>query len=96
MLLTSQRRYERTMTDDDKEKKLKKKMPWDVEYDEKVFTDIWPVEIDIETLEQLKGITKNISTSAAPGHRKAKGKAVEIHDAADKLKKILEKKKKVT
>ena len=84
------------MTDDNKEKKVEKKKPWDIEYDENVFADIWPVEIDIETLEQLKGITKNISTSASPAHTKAKNKAVEIHDAADKLKKILEKKKKVT
>lgn len=84
------------MTDDNEKKKLKKKNPWDVEYDENVFADIWPVEIDIETLEQLKRITSDISTSAAPGHKKVKGKAVEIHDAADKLKKILEKKKKKT
>jgi hypothetical protein len=81
------------MTD---EKKKKRKNPWDVEYDESVFSDPWPVEIDIKDLDRLKGFTERICDPGSLEGSAAKIRAEKLRDDAERLKKILEKKKKKT
>ena len=84
------------MTDKNKKKKFKKK-PWDIEYDENVFADPWPVEIDTADLDKLKGLAERICDSASLESEQTKNRAAKLRNDAERLKKILEKKeKKVT
>ena len=81
------------MTD---KKKKKRKNPWDVDYDENVFADPWPIEIDTADLDKLKGLAERICDPGSQEKEKTKERAVKLHENAERLKKILEKKEKKT
>lgn len=51
------------MTDE----KKKRKNPWDVDYDESVFADPWPVSIDVADLDRLKGLAERICDPGSLG-----------------------------
>ena len=74
-----------------KDKEKKKNKPWDVEYDENVFADIWPVEVDLDTLEELKKAAGKLQHSRYKDLRKG---GTKLEDQAMQLEKILKEKKK--
>lgn len=78
------------MTD---EKKKKRKNPWDVDYDESVFSDPWPVSIDVKDLDKLKDLAERICDPGSLENSGAKIRAEKLRDDAERLKKILEKKR---